>query len=408
MKKATIKKAGYNCTFYVTVLLVSYFSADKAKAENPEWLVVTLSKYPQTVYHINEFIYIGSNYGGYKIDKETTKIIDSTNFDSINGYFNDQQNNQWMIFGGGLIKVNGQDTVWFTKDVSKFPSTNVNEAKYDYDNNTIWIATPKGLVKMIDEKMTIYNKSNSSIQSDQIASVNLDNKSNLLIGTYFDGLILYDGNEFVNHRFDSLLEYKYPVSDANYDENSNIWFIYRDNFVKFDGKNSILYPPSDSTYNVGFIKDIYVENSQNIWIAGDNLYHFDGLKFKKFDFLDKPELNFSVFSTFKDNKDNYWFVVDNGPKPELSGIIIYRKGGIILSTEIENTLKQEGYIFPNPSEEFISLNGDTNYGAIYTIINSNGLEVGKGNYYGEISISNLVTGFYTINILDKNYKFIKK
>lgn len=389
----------------ILVLFIGYIIP--MKAENPEWLVIPLTHLSYPVNHSKEYVYTGSNIRGYKVSKETAKVIDSISHDCIFGYFHDKYNNTWIANGAGLLKIVGLDTTWYTSSNSPLPAS-INNLKYDSDNNVVWIATFNGLVKKVDDEWTIYNKSNSKIQSNEILTINLDNNSNPLMGTRFNGIILYDGEKFINHRFDSLSEYKEVTRFVNYDDIGNIWFVLRKNLVKFDGKKAQIYYQSDSTFNVGNINDLYVENSENIWIADNNLYHFDGVTFEKFAFFDNPNLDFKVYSMLKDDKENYWFVADNPFDKNQSGIIIHKKGGVILSAELENNLKQIGYLFPNPSDDYIQLKAEIEFGTNFTIINTNGIEVGSGIYTDHIDISKLNPGFYTININNQNYKFIKK
>lgn len=385
----------------ILVIIIGYITP--MKAANPEWIYIPNEYGAWSFFEKGEYMYF-NNYFAYKMHKESLKIVDSIRIACQRNYFIDNNDIAWLIDYNRVVKISGNDTIRYTSDNSIIINS-ISDAKYDKTTNTIWLATSGGLIRIKNYEWTLFNKTNSGIQTDTLVSLFIEENSNLIIGTKRQGLILFDGSTFVNHRTDSLDQSIYMISSVQKDEKGNIWFIYRYNLAKFDGKSWSLYRQSDSTFNT-VIGELFVENSKNIWIAGYTIFHFDGERFNEFKLFDGERKFESTHSIYKDKKGNMWFgVIENNNQ---LGIVIHRKGGVILSAELENTLKQIGYIFPNPSDDYIQLKAEIELGTNFLIINTNGIEVDSGIYNGHIDISKLNPGFYTININNQNFKFIKK
>ncbi|HRP01692.1 MAG TPA: T9SS type A sorting domain-containing protein [Candidatus Kapabacteria bacterium] len=392
----------------ILVIIIGYIIP--MKAENPEWVFIPRDPYRQcasSFFEKGEYMYYSCAFTAYKMHKESLKIVYSiTNYDCQLKCFEDTNGIIWLIDINGIVtKIKDKDTVQFTSGNSIL-GKEIFDVKYDEKNNSIWLTTWKGLIRIQNEEWTIFNTKNSGIQTDSLWGLCIDDDSNLIIGTKNKGLIIYNGNTFENYQNDTLDKYIYSIDAVQKDEKGNIWFKYRYNLVKYDGTNWTIFKQSDSTFKFE-LDEFLVENSYNIWIIARYVYHFDGEKFKKIKMFDGEKDFDYIYSVFKDIKGNMWFGAYS-EQGENSGIIIYRKGGVILSAELENNLKQIGYIFPNPSDEYIQLNTEIELGTNFAIINTNGIKVSSGNYNGQINISNLNPGFYTINIKNQNYKFIKK
>lgn len=74
--------------------------------------------------------------------------------------------------------------------------------------------------------------------------------------------------------------------------------------------------------------------------------------------------------------------------------------------DVEELTIDNTFIYPNPSQNNISLNNDYLL-KTYKIISSNGIIVSEGKYSGQIQISNLNPGTYFLNIEGRIFKFIK-
>lgn len=92
------------------------------------------------------------------------------------------------------------------------------------------------------------------------------------------------------------------------------------------------------------------------------------------------------------------------------GILILNENQLITNS-IETNSILEANIYPNPSEDYISISGISN-NSTYEIINILGNKVSEGRYHQQIDISNLIIGHYYLNINNstnnKTLKFIKK
>lgn len=161
---------------------------------------------------------------------------------SVRQVIQDHNGFLWIATFSGLYKYEGDEFI-VKHDFIRNEQINsdVTSLILDTDNN-IWIGTNNGLSKYnpVSEKIVTYyhnEKDSNSVGSDKIRSLGLDNSGRLLIGTYNDGLYIYD---------------------ANTDAFSKI---------EFEGKNVL--PPVH-------IRSILTEENGKIWIGtlNDGLYCF--------------------------------------------------------------------------------------------------------------------------------------
>jgi ligand-binding sensor domain-containing protein len=95
------------------------------------------------------------------------------------------------VYGGGLSYFDGSS--WH--NVSDIPFSSQTNAIYIDKNDTKWVATDQGLVKIIGVSgTTLFDKENTQMDMDDVTGVAGDSKGNIWISTYGGGLIEYKGN----------------------------------------------------------------------------------------------------------------------------------------------------------------------------------------------------------------------
>ena len=93
--------------------------------------------------------------------------------------------------GGGLSYYDG--TVWH--NVAFIPFASQTNAILIDKNNTKWVATDQGLVKITaSSNVTNFNQANTSLAINDVTGVAQDSKGNIWISTYGGGLVEYKGN----------------------------------------------------------------------------------------------------------------------------------------------------------------------------------------------------------------------
>ncbi|MEE4213743.1 MAG: T9SS type A sorting domain-containing protein, partial [Bacteroidales bacterium] len=87
----------------------------------------------------------------------------------------------------------------FNTDNSDLPGNGVFALEADSEGN-IWIGTVyNGLVKYNGNDFTVYDTDNSELPDDHIESLKLDDEDNIWIGMRYGGVSMFDGTEWTNH-----------------------------------------------------------------------------------------------------------------------------------------------------------------------------------------------------------------
>lgn len=95
------------------------------------------------------------------------------------------------VYGGGLSYYDG--TSWH--NVGFIPSSSQTNAIYIDQNDTKWIGTDQGLIKVTSSSgVTIFNKSNTGMNINDVTGIVPDSRGNIWISTYGGGLVEYKGS----------------------------------------------------------------------------------------------------------------------------------------------------------------------------------------------------------------------
>ena len=191
---------------------------------------------------------------------QSPQWINYTNTNSINSLAIENEF-LWIGTNGGLVKFNKNsgEKVCFNKANSGLPYNHVTAIYVDSSGNK-WIGTSSvGLAKFNNFEWQVFNTSNSQLPDNSITSILYDYSDNLVwIGTQYGGLINYDGENW-----------------KIYNSEKNIWIGTNYGLLEFDGLNWTVY----DTLNNGEIFEALslAVDSTGIWIG-----MFNGLA--KFDF----------------------------------------------------------------------------------------------------------------------------
>jgi len=184
------------------------------------------------------------------------------------------------------LNISAQTPKWTTYTPQNtslmLPDNNVDHLATD-PNGTIWIGTYfSGLVKFDGTNWTNFNPNNSPLKDNTITDLIVYNNT-VWISTYVHGLYKYDGSNWVNYTAANsgiLNDYTYCVTN---DGGGNIWVgIFNGNasnagVVRFNGVSTWSPYSFTDTYNYKNVESIAKDNSGNIW-CGTNIgaYKFDG------------------------------------------------------------------------------------------------------------------------------------
>lgn len=227
-------------------------------------------------------IWLGTQSGLVKLDKNLTKIQEFTNktIDSISDnpiyrVYSDGSDNIWVAtLGSGLININSKTNnikVYKNSNSEKsLPNDVVRDILRD-SNGNLWITTQGGICKYNekDDNFTTYKNKiyNQNSLIDDKAYCMLEDKSGLIwVGTY-KGISLFDSNNKFEH-------YSSDPFDKNSLSSNMIHGIYEDN------SNNIWVGTSLKGVNIIDKKtnNIIILNTENSDLCDDSISDITGLK----------------------------------------------------------------------------------------------------------------------------------
>lgn len=192
---------------------------------------------------------VTSPIGNYRISSPILSeySVTSIAFDSKNAAWIGTRNQ-------GLIKYAGLTTRFDNSNSTLPDSLTISHVAID-NNDVLWIASNKGLIKYENNKFHIYNKSNAPLVRDYVFALTVDQNNSI----WFSSFVLRDGG------------------------------IGEGGIMKFDGTNWKLFTPQNSPLPASFIRDITTDNQNNVWatinegvnscsivkINGDNITVYD-------------------------------------------------------------------------------------------------------------------------------------
>lgn len=144
-----------------------------------------------------------------------------------------------------------------------------------------------------------------------VTSIAFDSKGNAWIGTFQQGLVMYNSKKtLVFNSTNSVLPENSVINDIKVDSKDNVW-IGCEGLLKFDGANFTLYNSTNSGLPEDYVKSIAIDSKDNIWMTSSRfkrggLVKYDGSRWQVFTPSNSPlPVNF-VQSLAIDHDDNVW------------------------------------------------------------------------------------------------------
>lgn len=238
--------------------------------ENYNFLDGLCNGYTREVKVFGNNIYIGNGsglavYNGKKFKPiaYSNEFFNGTNITVIE---TDSEGNIWLgTQGNGLLKYDGlKFTTYRTED--GLPSNFILDILID--NNGVWIATQKGLVKMKDEKIIgINNPEKDGLKDFRVRSISKSKD-----GVYFisssGGIFEYDLNSFKKIMTEQGLKSNEFIFDIKLSDNGILWAGGNQGLYKID--NDIvtkIYDKDNSKLQNDFVLDLEFSRDGSLWIV---------------------------------------------------------------------------------------------------------------------------------------------
>ena len=267
----------------------------------------------------NGEIWIGTeNDGAYRYDGSTfTHMTTSEGLSSnyIYRFFEDSEGYIWIATDENGVNIyRGSDFRFYTTE-NGLNSNLIYDLHYS-NYGTMWIGTDRGLMsyrngvfRNISVPVNLSNRSHVWFISEDL-------NGNLLIITYDNRLLRFDGTGF-RDMTDELGEEDLYIYDLKVDSEGNIWIANDFNLLKYDGTATIKYG-SEEGIPGSIVYHIY-ENDGVIWAATSNgVARIDGNQIKSITSADGLG-HYNVNHITQQNDGTFWFGTS-------SGVTLYRHG----------------------------------------------------------------------------------
>lgn len=210
-------------------------------------------------------------------------------------------------------------SVWVDYQVSNSSIQSNNLTAIAIDNNNVkWIGSNnRGLIRYDGVSFINFDLTNSAVPSNQINCISVDNQNRIWIGTNF-GIGIFDGISWSIYNSQNSGLTSEIINIIRFDNGGTAWIGTAANLVKFDGTNWTQY---DEPSGGDWISDLYFENENKFWLGtkGDGIFIFSNFIYfslKRFEYFYPSN---TVTSIAVDNHENIWFTFS----PDTAG-----RGGI--------------------------------------------------------------------------------
>ncbi len=173
------------------------------------------------------------------------------------------------------------------------------------DGDNLWLATHGGLIRISKStgERVVYNKGNSNIPGNRVNSIEMDADGNIWLTCQFYGIAMFDGNKFIRYnKSNSSIPYNQWNLALQIDNEGNKWFGSIFNVVKFNGKDSKVWPTGSPISASNIISDLYIAENNDVWVAGEwgvAVIHNDTLRYLE-------DVTGQVNFITNDNDGNIW------------------------------------------------------------------------------------------------------
>ncbi len=265
----------------------------------------------------------------------------------------EEGNNMWVGTSYGLVKIDKTTGVltYYNSANSGLSAIDISSIAID-ENGMKWIGTYwNGIIKFDGTNWTTYDTSNSGLPKNYVNSIVLDESETKWIGT-FDGLAKFDGTNWTTYNTSNSGLPNDNVTSIAIDEMGTVWIgNYYDGLTKFDGVDWITYNTSNSGLPSGQIRSIAIDKNGTEWIGtwGGGLAKFDGINWTTYNTSNSGLLSDKIYSIAIDVSGTKWIGTYSG------GLSVYNENGIPFAIEENRLTENEVNISPNPASDYLNI-----------------------------------------------------
>jgi ligand-binding sensor domain-containing protein len=169
----------------------------------------------------------------------------------------------WVsTWGGGLVKMDGDNWTIYNKDNSGLPNNLINHMQFD-GNGVLWLATDGDVAKFDGQSWNVLR-----LPADENIALTLeiDHNNVLWIGTYDQGLYRYDGKQ-LKKMWGGYKQMDFGVNDIVFDKNNILWMATRIGIFSYDGKTWKQYNKETSALKNDMFYQLSIDSKGRLWAA---------------------------------------------------------------------------------------------------------------------------------------------
>lgn len=218
----------------------------------------------------------------------------------------DKKGRKWLATNLGVILFDGKKFINISEKLHLKPEV-VNALRID-SNGNIWFGTGRGLYRII-EKNNSFDYVHYVGVNNSITCIKEDARHNIWIGTYGDGIYVYNWKSF--RRIDLNLElYLQTVLDIYFDNHSNAWLATLNSGVfQYNMQSKTFSQLTEAQgLSVNHVRSIIQDNSGNYWFgtSGGGICNYFGQQFTHYDKSSKLLAGNYVYSIYRNSKGSLW------------------------------------------------------------------------------------------------------
>ncbi len=338
--------------FFVSLLYTTMISAQEWKYYNtstsglPSNLVYAIVIAPDST------IWIGTGSGIASFKTNVWTIYDTTNSPLPDPYITclavDSSNTLWIGTGyAGVARL--KDGVWTLYDTanSDIPHNTLFDITIGPDQSP-WFATEDGVVNY---KNNIWKNYKNDLIEPQSRSVAFDVKGTLWMGTYtpvdFRGYIEYMKDEIFTHTVLSKLEIFSTFARRILAINDSTVFVATGNgLIKFENEKWTVFRMQDSPLPANGVSSLARIGDTIIVGTASGIVEIVNNTWKVFHPAPGNLPNDVVYAIAVDRSGNRWCATGS------SGIVVYKKGGIVTATQRDEQIPRDFELFQNHPNPF--------------------------------------------------------
>lgn len=220
----------------------------------------------------------------------------------------------------------------FNQENSELPWDMSRAVVKDIDN-TIWIGTDNGIVKIVNGDWHHFNVQNSPIKStmydksktEGIEDIAVDHNNNKW---FISAWSVYKFDNVNWTIFDSTNS---PIKWARtvfVDKQNNVWFTSWDGLAKFDGKRWSVVDSTNSQIPTNQVLGAFIDSRNRLWIGtfkGNVM--IDGNHTFRFTDSESPLSKANISKGYEDKEGNIWFSLENDKSVD-AGIYVLKTDGM--------------------------------------------------------------------------------